>query len=189
MKPAPFLDIGSGRNPFLFRYPDALTINHPATAHEYRDSQGRLNHHFPADPHFYRDARKGIGFPDASVQAVLLHYVIGEWGSGIILAGESETLFASIYRALVPGGSVYIRSVFRQHYWRGFDAQPFCSALIAGGFRLKDIDLVPARCPDADSFCKEVVIESDHLEGIPEAYPDRSSFLIAQKPIDELHHE
>lgn len=189
MKPAPVLDIGSGRNPFLFRYPNALTINHPATAHDYRDSQGRVNHHFPADPHFYRDARKGIGFPDASLQAVLLHYVIGEWGSRIILASESKTLFASIYRALIPGGSLYIRSVFIQHCQRGVDAQPFCSALIAGGFRLKDIDLIPARCSDTDSFCKEVVIESDHLEGIPESYPDRSSFLIAQKPIDESYYE
>lgn len=188
MTKVPVLDIGSGRNPFLFRYPDALTINHPATAHHYWDSQGRKNHHFPADPHFYQDVRDGISFPNASVEAVLLHYVVGEWGTGIILASESEALFASIYRALVPGGSLYIRSVFAQHYQCGFDARPFCSALIAGGFRLRDIDLVPARCPDADAFCKKVVTESDHLEGVPEDFPDHSSFLIAQKPNDEPSH-
>lgn len=188
MKTVPVLDVGSGRNPFLFRYPDALTINHPASSLDYWDSQGRANHYFPADPHFYRDARKGIGFPNCSVEAILLHYVVGEWGTAVILASECETLFTSAYRALVPGGSIYIRSVFKQHHQRGFDAQPFCSALIAGGFRLKDIDLVPARCPDADAFCKEVVIESDYLEGIPESYPDRSSFLIAQKLIDEPRH-
>jgi len=184
----PVLDVGSGRNPFLFRYPDALTINHPAAAQSYTNSQGTANHYFPADAHFYRDARDGIDFRPSSVEVVLLHYVVGESGSGIITSSESAKLFASIYHALVPGGSVYIRSIFKQHDARGLDAQPFCSALIAGGFLLRDIDLIPARSLEADSFCKRVVIESDHLEGIPETFPDKSSFLIAQKAVDETRY-
>jgi hypothetical protein len=188
VKAVPALDVGSGKNPFLFRYPCALTVNHPATAQRYANSQGATNHCFPADAHFYRDAKSGIDFPPCSVEAVLLHYVVGESGNRIITASESAKLFASIYLALVPGGSVYIRSIFRQHDARGIDAQPFCSALIAGGFSLKDIDLIPARSPETDTFCKIVVIESDDLEGIPEDFPDKSSFLIAQKAISESNY-
>lgn len=185
MKALPILDIGSGRNPFLFRYPDAVTINHPAAKNKYISSQGVINHCFPADAHIYLDARNGIGFPPGSVETVLLHYVVGEFGNSIIKASECAELFSSIYQALVPNGSLYIRSIFRPHYPEGFDVRQFCYALIAGGFSLRDIDLISARCPEADSFCKRVVIESDHLEGIPEKFLDKSSFLIAQKAVYE----
>lgn len=179
----PVLDIGSGRNPFLFRYPDALTINHPNAALHYLTASGYRNPCYPADAHVYLDARDGISFDANSVERVLMHYVIGSSNHAVISGQDCWKLFRSIYLALVPGGFLYIRSVFRHHYASGIDVKPFCSALLSSGFDLKHIDIVPARHEDADYFCKEVVSESAFQEGIPDSFPDRSSFLIAHKPI------
>lgn len=177
----PVLDIGSGTNPFVFRYPDAWTIDHPLARLECTDAAGNSSWCRPSDPHVYLDVRAGVNLPTASVRRVVMHYVIGEGRCGVIQAEDSYALFASIHSALVPGGMLYIRSVFRQHHNRGIDVIPFCSSLLAAGFCLKDIDFIPSQSPDMDSFCSSIMAESHQFDEMPVGHRDESSFIVAEK--------
>ena len=180
----PILDIGSGTNPFIFRMPGALTVNHPSTGEGCLAGSDTLYLGYPSGAHIYQDARLGIDLPESSVAKVMMHYVIGESKHCVIREQDSYALFASIHRILVPGGKLYIRSVFRHCCGHGFDVVPFCSALLAGGFLLMDIEMIATKYAHTESFCDAIVREHTDFEGMTRDLSDDSCFLTAEKRPD-----
>lgn len=138
------LDIGSGRNPFLFSLPEAVTLDLP-NIKKLKFTRKIINNPIDwANPHIEADATAGLPLGDCTVENIMMHHSVGYGAFGVINPNGLALLAAEAMRVLVYDGSLYIKSVFSMQDTKEWSLHTadFVWPLLSAGFKMCNIEFL-----------------------------------------------